>query len=154
MAKSCRKAFSCWFHTVLCFALVLARGCGCGLGDPGTAETAVLVGCFMEFTGECCWACCRLADECIADEDDEEEILRVGEEKASPLVLIGLVTHGFLWMVIAEVAAEQQWHRLNTFIVVSGSGGEDGPFSVSAKEQRRRAAPAAWCNGGWYFGRW
>lgn len=45
---------------------------------------------------------------------------------------------GLAWMVIADVALEQQWHKLKTFIVVVGNEGEV-PLIGSINEHRRQS---------------
>jgi hypothetical protein len=70
------------------------------------------------------------------EDDDDIDSFRFGTyESIFELVLV--FTNRFEWIVIADVAAEKQWHKLKTFIVAGGGGGveEEEVFIGSIDEQ-------------------
>ena len=80
--------------------------------------------------------CFRLIDDWAMDENDVKDILRL---PSSESLAVCLFISRLDWIVMADVAAVQQWHRLNTFMVVAVVGGGDDDFIASNNEQREQS---------------
>jgi len=87
------------------------------------------------------WCDFRFIVDGTTDDDDDVDIRRFWTY-VSIVELILLFTNGLEWIVIGDVAAEQQWHKLKIFIVVDCVGGinddeEEEVFPLSNNEQCR-----------------
>jgi hypothetical protein len=93
--------------------------------------------------------CFRLIDDGAMDERDDRETFRL---PSSESLVMCLFISRLEWIVMADVAAVQQWHRLKTFIVAAAGGGGGGGrvFIVSNSEQRGQSFGECRYNG-WYW---